>query len=175
MAIFISQHLSLPPPSLLELFVRSALLRHSIKTQTNPPPARHSPTYLLCLSPSAVTLTTVGYGDLSAHKTGTKLFACVYILVGVAMVAAFLAQLVELLLDEQASGCGAVGCCEFLVCVMFGAVYSLFCVSVAATIWWRFGCAPYEMFFLGKVERSVARGGRHPMDYFLLESRQANR
>ena len=52
---------------------------------------------------SAVTLTTVGYGDLSAHKPATKLFACVYILVGVAMIAAFLAQLVELLLDEQAS------------------------------------------------------------------------
>lgn len=50
-----------------------------------------------------MTLTTVGYGDLSAHKPATKLFACVYILVGVALVASFLAQLVELLLDEQVS------------------------------------------------------------------------
>ncbi|CAN0426276.1 unnamed protein product, partial [Ectocarpus sp. 8 AP-2014] len=49
-----------------------------------------------------VTLTTVGYGDLSAHKPMTKLFACFYILIGVAMVAAFLSKLVELLLDEQA-------------------------------------------------------------------------
>ncbi|CAM9339680.1 unnamed protein product [Ectocarpus sp. 6 AP-2014] len=49
-----------------------------------------------------VTLTTVGYGDLSAHKPVTKLFACFYILIGVAMVAAFLSKLVELLLDEQA-------------------------------------------------------------------------
>ncbi|CAM9770763.1 unnamed protein product, partial [Ectocarpus sp. 4 AP-2014] len=48
-----------------------------------------------------VTLTTVGYGDLSAHKPATKLFACFYILVGVAMVAAFLSKLVELLLNEQ--------------------------------------------------------------------------
>lgn len=48
-----------------------------------------------------VTLTTVGYGDLSAHKTGTKLFACFYILIGVAMVAAFLARLVDFLLNEQ--------------------------------------------------------------------------
>ncbi|CAM9683950.1 unnamed protein product [Ectocarpus fasciculatus] len=48
-----------------------------------------------------VTLTTVGYGDLSAHKPATKLFACFYILIGVAMVAAFLSKLVELLLDEQ--------------------------------------------------------------------------
>ncbi|CAM9431755.1 unnamed protein product [Sphacelaria rigidula] len=48
-----------------------------------------------------VTLTTVGYGDLSAHKTGTKIFACFYILVGVAMVGAFLAQLVEMLLNRQ--------------------------------------------------------------------------
>ncbi|CBJ30152.1 Calcium-activated outward-rectifying potassium channel, putative [Ectocarpus siliculosus] len=48
-----------------------------------------------------VTLTTVGYGDLSAHKPVTKLFACFYILIGVAMVAAFLSKLVELLLDEQ--------------------------------------------------------------------------
>ncbi|CAB1116884.1 unnamed protein product [Ectocarpus sp. CCAP 1310/34] len=49
-----------------------------------------------------VTLTTVGYGDLSAHKPVTKLFACFYILIGVAMVAAFLSKLVELLLDKQA-------------------------------------------------------------------------
>ncbi|CAM9988314.1 unnamed protein product, partial [Ectocarpus sp. 12 AP-2014] len=49
-----------------------------------------------------VTLTTVGYGDLSAHKPVTKLFACFYILIGVAMVAAFLSELVELLLDKQA-------------------------------------------------------------------------
>lgn len=48
-----------------------------------------------------VTLTTVGYGDLSAHKPLTKLFACFYILIGVAMVAAILATLVESLLDQQ--------------------------------------------------------------------------
>ncbi|CAM9739540.1 unnamed protein product [Pylaiella littoralis] len=48
-----------------------------------------------------VTLTTVGYGDVSAHKPSTKLFACFYILIGVAIVASFLAQLVELLLDEE--------------------------------------------------------------------------
>lgn len=52
---------------------------------------------------SEVTLTTVGYGDLSAHKPVTKLFACFYILVGVAMIAAFLGQLVELVLDKQVS------------------------------------------------------------------------
>ncbi|CAN0347145.1 unnamed protein product, partial [Laminaria digitata] len=50
-----------------------------------------------------VTLTTVGYGDLSAHKPLTKLFACFYIFIGVAMVGAFLATLVETLLDKQAS------------------------------------------------------------------------
>ena len=51
-----------------------------------------------------MTLTTVGYGDLSAHKPATKMFACVYILVGVALIASFLGQLVELLLDGQARG-----------------------------------------------------------------------
>lgn len=50
-----------------------------------------------------VTLTTVGYGDLSAHNATTKMFACVYILIGVAMIGALLAKLVESLLDQQAS------------------------------------------------------------------------
>lgn len=50
-----------------------------------------------------VTLTTVGYGDLSAHKPTTKMFACVYILIGVAMIGALLAKLVESFLDQQAS------------------------------------------------------------------------
>lgn len=48
-----------------------------------------------------VTLTTVGYGDLSAHKADTKIFACLYILIGVALIGAFLSQLVEMLLDSQ--------------------------------------------------------------------------
>ncbi|CAM9142123.1 unnamed protein product [Ascophyllum nodosum] len=50
---------------------------------------------------SMVTLTTVGYGDLSAHKPWTRLFACVYILVGVALIGALLARLVEIVLNQQ--------------------------------------------------------------------------
>ena len=50
-----------------------------------------------------VTLTTVGYGDLRAHKPTTKLFACLYILVGVAMIGALLAKVVEILLRQEAS------------------------------------------------------------------------
>ncbi|CAM9142201.1 unnamed protein product [Ascophyllum nodosum] len=50
---------------------------------------------------SVVTLTTVGYGDLRAHKPTTKLFACLYILVGVAMIGALLAKVVEILLRQE--------------------------------------------------------------------------
>lgn len=55
------------------------------------------------LNPNSVTLTTVGYGDLSAHSTSTKLFSCVYILVGVALIGALLSKLVEAVLDNQVS------------------------------------------------------------------------
>lgn len=49
-----------------------------------------------------MTLTTVGYGDLSAHSPATKLFVCTYILFGVAMVGALLAGIVEIVLNRQA-------------------------------------------------------------------------
>lgn len=38
---------------------------------------------------------------MSAHKPITKLFACFYILAGVALIGALLSKLIELLLDQQ--------------------------------------------------------------------------
>jgi hypothetical protein len=49
-----------------------------------------------------VTLTTVGYGDLdSNHNQGLKIFACVFIICGVGIIASFLAFLVDMLLTKE--------------------------------------------------------------------------
>ncbi|CAM9923053.1 unnamed protein product, partial [Choristocarpus tenellus] len=48
-----------------------------------------------------VTVTTVGYGDLSNHSDGTKIFACIYILFGVAMIGGLISSLVEMVLEQQ--------------------------------------------------------------------------
>ena len=39
---------------------------------------------------SVVTLTTVGYGDLSPTRTGTKIFTMVFIVVGIGILLAFI-------------------------------------------------------------------------------------
>jgi hypothetical protein len=41
---------------------------------------------------SVITLTTVGYGDLSPTRTGTKIFTIVYVLFGLGIIVALLSQ-----------------------------------------------------------------------------------
>ena len=41
---------------------------------------------------SVITLTTVGYGDLSPTRTGTKVFTIVYVLLGLGILVALLSQ-----------------------------------------------------------------------------------
>ncbi|CAM9600575.1 unnamed protein product [Discosporangium mesarthrocarpum] len=53
------------------------------------------------VSEPRLTVTTVGYGDLSNHGEGIKLFACAYILCGVAMIGSLLSSLVEMVVDRQ--------------------------------------------------------------------------
>jgi voltage-gated potassium channel len=50
---------------------------------------------------STVTVTTVGYGDDVPDNNGSKMFICVFILVGLSMVADALGAFVEFLVNKQ--------------------------------------------------------------------------
>ncbi len=62
---------------------------------------------------SVITLTTVGYGDLSPSSPGTKLFTVAYILFGLGILVAFLSAVarhaVELRVERQAGRDGGPG------------------------------------------------------------------
>jgi voltage-gated potassium channel len=50
---------------------------------------------------TVITLTTVGYGDLSPTKPGTKLFTIFYILLGLGVFSAFILLLAERILASR--------------------------------------------------------------------------
>jgi voltage-gated potassium channel Kch len=54
-----------------------------------------------------VTLTTVGYGDLSPTTAGTQLFTIVYILTGFGVLVALLTSVAQQYLSQKAEGGGA--------------------------------------------------------------------
>ncbi|MDW5596262.1 potassium channel family protein [Conexibacter stalactiti] len=53
---------------------------------------------------SVVTLTTVGFGDLSPTSAGTQLFTVVYILTGLGVLVALLSSVAEQYLSQRAEG-----------------------------------------------------------------------
>ena len=60
-----------------------------------------------CLYFSVVTLTTVGYGDLTPTSAGTQIFTIIYILTGLGVLVAFLASVAENYIEQKAEGGGA--------------------------------------------------------------------
>ena len=48
-----------------------------------------------------VTMTTVGYGDLVPNSIGAKLLACVFVFIGMAIVAIFISKSADYLVDKQ--------------------------------------------------------------------------
>ena len=55
---------------------------------------------------SVVTLTTVGYGDLTPTSDGTQIFTIIYILTGLGVLVAFLASVAENYIEQKAEGGG---------------------------------------------------------------------
>ncbi len=53
---------------------------------------------------SIVTLTTVGYGDLSPSTAGTQIFTIVYILTGIGIFVALLASVAQQYIAQKAEG-----------------------------------------------------------------------
>ena len=56
---------------------------------------------------SVVTLTTVGYGDLSPTTDATRIFTIVYILTGFGVLVALLTSVAEQYIEQKAEGGGA--------------------------------------------------------------------
>ena len=56
---------------------------------------------------SIVTLTTVGYGDLSPSTAGTQIFTIVYILTGIGVFVALLASIAQQYIAQKAEGSSA--------------------------------------------------------------------
>jgi voltage-gated potassium channel len=56
---------------------------------------------------SVVTLTTVGYGDLTPTSAGTQIFTIIYILTGLGVLVALLASVAEQYISQKAEGGGA--------------------------------------------------------------------
>ena len=53
---------------------------------------------------SVVTLTTVGYGDLTPTSDGTQIFTIIYILTGLGVLVALLASVAEQYISQKAEG-----------------------------------------------------------------------
>ncbi|HUO50170.1 MAG TPA: potassium channel family protein [Candidatus Paceibacterota bacterium] len=58
-------------------------------------------TYLDSLYFSVVTLTTVGYGDLSPHSTVSKIFTMVYLLVGIGILFGFINTVAHYAIEDS--------------------------------------------------------------------------
>ena len=56
---------------------------------------------------SVVTLTTVGYGDLSPTSTGTQIFTIIYILTGLGVLVALLTSVAQQYIRQKSEGGGA--------------------------------------------------------------------
>jgi voltage-gated potassium channel len=54
-----------------------------------------------------VTLTTVGFGDLSPTSTGTQIFTIIYILTGLGVLVALLASVAQQYIRQKSEGGGA--------------------------------------------------------------------
>jgi voltage-gated potassium channel len=52
---------------------------------------------------TVITLTTIGYGDLSPSKPGTKLFTVVLVLVGIGLLVSFIERVARYAAEDQAA------------------------------------------------------------------------
>ncbi len=53
---------------------------------------------------SVITLTTVGYGDLTPTSAGTQIFTVVYILIGIGVLVALLTSIAQAYIKQKAEG-----------------------------------------------------------------------